>query len=389
MSRFLIVYFATYGAMHAYLVRKAWTALPQLGRLRIVLPILAAVMVFAPIAVRLLDRWRGFRLAGGLGLVTFCWLIFVFWFCVLWLLADGWNLAVRAAALLAPAAKSATITPGRAWVAFSALTVAAFCWGLVEATRVKVRRLAFPAEHLPPDVPVLRIVQITDLHLGGQVGRKRLADVVDLVRQQRPDIVVATGDIVDSSFHNVAHLADVLADLKPRFGKYAVLGNHEFYAGVEGSVAFHEAGGFRVLRGQAAQPVAGLWIAGVDDPGRGGTRAAGHTDEQAVLPPVADRNFVILLKHRPTVSPESIGRFDLQLSGHTHGGQVLPFTLIIRWFYRYTTGLHDPGGRSRLYVSRGAGTWGPPIRVMAPPEIAVITLRRPAGQPATAHAAGG
>lgn len=389
MTRFLIVYFAIYGTMHAYLVRKAWTVLPQLGRLRIVLPILAAVMVFAPIAVRMLDRWRWVRLASGLGLVTFCWLVFVFWFCVLWLLVDGWNLAVRAAALLSPGARSATIAPGRAWVVFCSLTVAAFCWGLVEAARVKVRRLAFTAENLPPDVPVLRLVQVSDLHLGIHVGRKRLAEVAHLIRQSRPDIIVATGDLVDSSFHNVAHLADVLADLTPRFGKYAVLGNHEFYAGVDGSVAFLEAAGFRVLRGQAVQPVAGLWIAGVDDPGRGRTSRTPHTNEQAVLPPKADRTFVILLKHRPTVSPESIGRFDLQLSGHTHGGQILPFTFIIRWFYRYTAGLHDLGGRSRLYVNVGAGTWGPPIRVMAPPEIAVITLRRPPGAAAASRAAGG
>jgi predicted MPP superfamily phosphohydrolase len=117
-------------------------------------------------------------------------------------------------------------------------------------------------------------------------------------------------------------------------------------------------------------------LAGVDDPGlaRAGGGAA-RLDENACLPPAGPRSeFVVLLKHQPRVAPGSLGRFDLQLSGHSHRGQIFPFVAVIASIYRHFSGLYELGDGSWLYVSRGTGTWGPPLRFLSPPEVAAVTL---------------
>ncbi len=181
-------------------------------------------------------------------------------------------------------------------------------------------------------------------------------------------------------------LAGMLADVQAPLGKFAVLGNHEFYAGLSQSLAFHAAAGFTMLRQEHVAVTPQLILAGVDDPA--GTHLSGsqEPDESNALPALERRSatqaaaaadprpFVILLKHRPDVHPSSLGRFDLQLSGHTHGGQIFPFHIVHRLIYKYHPGLTDLGGGSKLYLSRGAGTWGPPMRLFAPPEVTIIKL---------------
>jgi predicted MPP superfamily phosphohydrolase len=197
------------------------------------------------------------------------------------------------------------------------------------------------------------------------------------IRALAPDLILSTGDFVDSSVRNVAPLADAWATLSPPLGKYAILGNHEFYTGVADAVALHQEAGFQLLRASGVNVNEALSLYGVDDPAGQYLGLADFTSE-AQLPLHAPRaRFTILLKHQPRINPFSIGRFDLQLSGHTHGGQVFPFHLVARLIYPFTTGHFDIGQHSHLYVSRGTGTWGPPLRFLAPPEITVITLSPP------------
>ena len=185
-------------------------------------------------------------------------------------------------------------------------------------------------------------------------------------------------DLVDAKMDDLNHLADMLAQIRPPLGKFAVLGNHELYAGVAQSKRFLEAAGFKVLRNQPYRLDGVLTIVGVDDPAGSrhkGNRAA-EQKEAALLSEVDSQEFTLLLKHRPLVVPESKGRFDLQLSGHTHGGQIFPFTLITALFYTNQTGLASLDKNSLLYVSRGAGTWGPPMRLLAPPQVTLIELHQ-------------
>ena len=207
------------------------------------------------------------------------------------------------------------------------------------------------------------------------VGRRETERVVALVRQLAPDMLVCTGDLLDASADHLTPLAAGFANLHPPLGKYAVLGNHEYYAGLSESLAFLRAAGFRVLRGEIAKPSPNVQIAGVDDAVRDATDApTPPAQEDAVLPEEEHRPFTVLLKHRPTTRPAAEGRFDLQLSGHTHGGQIFPFHVFVRCLYPRYRGLHALRRGSSLYVSCGTGTWGPPMRLFARREITLFVI---------------
>jgi len=260
--------------------------------------------------------------------------------------------------------------------------VVAGAWGLYEAAAIRVVEVTLVTDRLPPGSDPIRIVQVSDVHLGLIIGERRLNKILALVREARPDVFVSTGDLVDASPDSIDVLAPLLAAVEAPLGKFAVLGNHEFYHGLEHSLSFHRRAGLELLRGRAVSVDGRLTVAGVDDPAGRRTGTPLFLDEAEALPPRESADgFVVLLKHQPVVQAESLGRFDLQLSGHIHGGQVFPFGLIVRLVYPYATGLHRLGQGSRLYINPGTGTWGPPMRVLAPPEVTVITLRPESSTP--------
>ncbi|HBL24446.1 MAG TPA: metallophosphoesterase, partial [Deltaproteobacteria bacterium] len=190
-----------------------------------------------------------------------------------------------------------------------------------------------------------------------------------------PDILVSTGDLVDGQINNLSGLSDLLRDIRPRYGKYAIMGNHEFYAGVGISEDFARKAGFKMLRQEAVTPHGIVNIAGIDDNGhRTGVRVSAA--EKPLLEGLPRNLFTVFLKHRPLVENSSIGLFDIQLSGHTHGGQVFPFRYVTRISFPMISGLYPLEKDSVLYVSRGTGTWGPPIRFLTPPEVTVIEIIR-------------
>jgi predicted MPP superfamily phosphohydrolase len=221
-----------------------------------------------------------------------------------------------------------------------------------------------------------RICQISDVHLGLIVREERLASVLDVVKRENPDLFVSTGDLVDGQIDRISPLAGPLRDIRPACGKFAVTGNHEFFAGLDKSLAFTRDAGFDVLRGEAREIGGFLLVAGVDDPsGRGFGLRGGENGEGELLASLPRERFTLLLKHRPTVEETTRGLFDLQLSGHTHRGQIFPFNFIVHLYFPMGSGLHELGN-SHLYVSRGSGTWGPPVRFLSPPEVTVIDLVR-------------
>jgi len=200
---------------------------------------------------------------------------------------------------------------------------------------------------------------------------------MDLIEEAEPDLVLCTGDLVDASFQHVEDLAKRLATVRPPLGKFAVLGNHEYHAGHDDCVTFMDTAGFRVLRGVSVAVGDHLRLVGVDDPSGRYVEGSCDTNETAALPAERDSRFTILLKHRPSVREKSLGRFDLQLSGHSHGGQIVPFNWIVNMVYPLLPGLHDLGQGSLLYHSRGTCTWGPPIRLFSRPEVTLLVLRVP------------
>jgi predicted MPP superfamily phosphohydrolase len=223
-----------------------------------------------------------------------------------------------------------------------------------------------------------RIVQISDLHVGPLLDRRFAADVAARVNALAPDLVAVTGDLVDGSVARVGAEVEPLGAIRARHGVFFVTGNHDYYSGADGWVARVLELGWRALRNERVAIEAegtGFEIAGVDDHNGRLVEPGGGEDLERALGGRDPGRAVVLLAHDPTTFKRAsrIG-VDLQLSGHTHGGQIWPFRWFVRAVIPWIEGLHRVGA-SALYVSRGTGFWGPPMRLGAPAEISELVLR--------------
>lgn len=271
----------------------------------------------------------------------------------------------------------------RAWAEVSALLGgSAVLIALTLGRRVVVRRVRVPLEKLPTELHGTTIVQLSDVHVGPTIGKRFLSRVVERVNALKPDVVAITGDLVDGSVPRLAPHVAPLARLEARHGVFFVTGNHEYYAGVDEWCAHLATLGVRVLRNERVsigEGAACYDLAGIDDlAGRHFGRGHGADVDRALAGRDPTRE-VVLLAHQPraVVEAEPAG-VSLQISGHTHGGQIWPFNYLVRLQQPVTSGLAR-FGKSFLYVSNGTGYWGPPMRLGSPAEITQLVLEaRPA-----------
>ena len=247
-------------------------------------------------------------------------------------------------------------------------------YGYFEALHIRTEHVTVKTSKIPEKIGRFRVVQISDVHLGLIVGKSRLKRILRQVKDARPDILVSTGDLVDGQMDDLEALTDMFQNIPTKYGKFAITGNHEFYAGLDRALAFTEKAGFTMLRGEGITVSNLLNVAGVDDPARKRYVPDRAASEKSLLEKMSREKFTLFLKHQPVINSESLGMFDLQLSGHTHKGQIFPFNLVTKLFYRMHTGLSKVNGSALLYVSRGSGTWGPPIRFLSPPEVTIIDI---------------
>ena len=285
---------------------------------------------------------------------------------------------VLMALLLLPDTTFDTVTQVSAEVALaSALIVTAL--GLFNARRrARVRDVEIPIADLPEALHGFTIAQITDVHVGPTIKRDYVAAIVDAVNAMDADAIAITGDLVDGRVDQLRSHVEPLARLKARHGVYFVTGNHEYYSGVEAWIRELRGLGIKVLTNEHVVLERGgaqLVLAGVTDYG------AQHYDRRHKSDPAlalarapADAGARVLLAHQPrSAAAAAAAGFDLQLSGHTHGGQFWPWNHFVRFQQPYTAGLHRLD-RLWVYTSRGTGYWGPPKRFGAPSEITRIIL---------------
>jgi predicted MPP superfamily phosphohydrolase len=238
-----------------------------------------------------------------------------------------------------------------------------------------VTELAVRLPGLPRTLDGFSIVQLTDIHVGNLVERRFLDELVRRANALAPDLVAITGDLVDGDVSTLGPAVAALANLRSRHGTFFVTGNHDHYSGAREWAAFLERLGIQVLRNRhvrVGENTASLDLIGVDD--WGARRTGGGYDLQAALARRDPERPSVLLAHQPANFREAASRgVGLQLSGHTHGGQIFPFTVAVRLAWEYSAGLYREG-HSHIYVSRGCGFWGPPMRIDSPPELAKIVL---------------
>jgi len=376
---FLLTFLSIYGGMHAYIFFRARAAFRFGWPVGLALALVMAVMISTIIVGRMVESTGWVSLAHLIQRVGYLWFGLIF-LCFVWsVLVDVVSLGVRVQGLwLAGGTFFGPIPAQARFYLPVALALLMNVYGYIEALNIRVENQTVVTDKLPAGTDRLRLVMISDLHLGASVSEGRLRRVVNLVKKARPDVLISAGDLVDSSNGWSRGEMTIWDELQPRLGKYAVTGNHEMYAGLDRALEETARAGFRLLRGEAVTLGNAVTLAGVDDPAVIGSRAV--VQEARALDGLSRETYVILLKHRPFIDPASVGRFDLQLSGHAHKGQIWPFTYVTRWYYVKDAGWLDLDRGSRLYVSRGTGFWGPPIRVMAPPEITVIDLVRGPGK---------
>ncbi len=244
-----------------------------------------------------------------------------------------------------------------------------------------VRRVEIALTRWPSALDGFRIVQISDIHIGPILSRRFAAGLTERVNALAADLVAVTGDLVDGSVSALRDEVEPFAALRARYGVFFVTGNHDVYSGGESWVARVRELGMRVLRNErlAIGGAGGFDLAGVDDH-RGDFVHGSTEDLDAALAARDPARALILLAHDPGTFRRAAKRgVDLQLSGHTHGGQIWPFNFLVRIAVPFVAGLHRLGA-SQLYVSRGSGFWGPPMRLLAPSEITEIVLRRGDGR---------
>ena len=377
MSLFLLSFFLIYGSLHAYALLKARSALALDPGTTLALLLLLAVLLCAPIVTHQLSRHGYEGAARAVAHAGYIWMGFLFFLVCLNLCADLLRLPLKAMSRGGIASNTAAALAGRsAFLCIAGLAVALSAYAIVEASRIEVVRVRIVTDRLPASVPSLRIAQITDLHLGLVHRNGKAREVAAIVAREHPDIFVSTGDFVDGQLDGVAELAEILRGIPAPRGKFAVLGNHEYYAGIGRAIAFTRKSGFTILRDESMTIDDAVRIAGVDDPAGARFGRTGGPTEATLLGGRPDGRFTLLLKHRPQLDPATGGKFDLQLSGHTHHGQIFPFRLLTRLVFPLLAGDHPVPGGGVLHVSRGTGTWGPPMRFLAPPEITVVDIVR-------------
>jgi predicted MPP superfamily phosphohydrolase len=361
----------THRYVWARLVRDAGWPEPWPRALTVAVFTLGALVPLAFVAVQALPR----AVNAPLAWVVYTWLGFALYLFLLTAMADGARVVAAVAGTWPsdPERRRVLARVVAGGVAAAAGLIGA--GGVVNVARgFEVRRVRIPLARLPRASSGYSIVQLTDIHVGPTIGRGFVENVVSETNALAPDLVVITGDLVDGTVERLRELVEPLRGLRARDGVYFVTGNHEYYSGADAWIAHLRAMGIVVLRNERVSIGDAFDLAGVDD-ASAHRMLAGHG--QDVAKALAGRDpsrAVVLLAHQPkAVKDASRADVDLQLSGHVHGGQLVPFNWIARLDQPFISGLHRVA-QTWVYVSSGTGYWGPPMRVGSRAELTRIEL---------------
>jgi uncharacterized protein len=355
----------------ARLVRDPAWAAPWGRGLGIAIVVLALLVPVGFVAMRALPR----AVHAPLAWVVYGWMGLLLYLFLLTVLGDaGRGVAALAGLLPKDPERRQVLARIMAGVVAGGAALLGVVGGVNVARGFHVKRVRVPMARLPRSASGYRIVQLTDVHIGPTIGRAFLESVVREANALDGDMVVITGDLVDGSVEQLRTLVEPLRDLRSRDGVFFVTGNHEYYSGADEWIAHLETLGVRVLRNERVTIRESFELAGVDDHSARGTLPGHGQDVAGALRGRDPSRAVVLLAHQPkAVTDAAQHGVDLQLSGHVHGGQLVPFNWLARLDQPFIRGLHRAGD-TWIYVSEGTGYWGPPMRVGTTAEVTQIEL---------------
>jgi uncharacterized protein len=374
---FLTVFLAVYGLVNFYIFIRGWQSIPPGSTLRNSYAIVFALLSLSFFAGRILER--GYPSAAS-DLAVWAgsfWIAAMLYFFIIALLFDVLRLANRVAPVF-PRVIIQNYDTAKYVASAAAICVVAVLLiaGHVNSLVPRVVRLDLKTAKHSPGERQVNIVAASDIHLGTIVGRHRLDRLIDRINSLEPDLVLLPGDVVDEDLIPVIrqNLGESLRNFRSRFGVFAVTGNHEYIGGVERACEYLSEHSVDVLRDRSVKVADSFYLVGRED--RSCLQFTGRKRQplEELLAGIDRRLPVLLMDHQPFDLGEAAQQnVDLQLSGHTHRGQLWPVNFIIRAIFEVGWGYRKKGG-THYYVSSGFGTWGPPVRIGHRPEIVQIRL---------------
>lgn len=378
---FFSIFFLLYGLINFYIFLRGWQAIPADSPFRVPYAAVFWVLALSFIAGRFLERVAITPFSTAVVWVGSFWFAAFAYFTLSLLLIDILRLINYIVPIL-PSFVTADIVRTKIVLAVGLCSIVALAivTGYFNARSPRVKMLELNIPKQVDSVKTLDIAVASDIHLGTIIGRERLNNIVDKINNVHADLVLLPGDIVDEDLAPVINqnLGETLRTIKAKYGVYAVTGNHEYIGGVEEACKYLMEHGIKVLRDELVNVNGTIVLVGRED--RSISQFSGKKRKPlAELMTGVDKRFpIILMDHQPFGLHEAVEQgADVQLSGHTHHGQLWPFNAITNAVYELSWG-YVKKGQTHIYVSSGVGTWGPPVRIGNTPEI--IHLRLTFGQ---------
>lgn len=366
---FISIVVTVYGLLNYYFIKKHRNIINTRSLTIIFIELLIFTIMLTPVAAGFVNAYQIQTLSYGINLIGYSWLAFLFLFLSIHGFFDLILFLIEKVRKFPPPFAAKGI-----FVATISCCLIVILYGRHEAHNIQTERIILKTDKLPASVKKLTIVQLTDIHFGPTTSAQTAEIILHITNQVKPDIIFSTGDLLDRNIQEKEQTIKTMQKLQAPLGKYAIAGNHEFISGIDKSENFIQKIGFTLLRNRSVSISNTVNIIGIDDISAKRFIDTTDTDETSLFKGLPRNLYTIFLKHQPRVENNSTAFFDLQLSGHTHAGQIFPFTILVKLVFPHIAGLYELENGAQLYVGRGTGTWGPPIRFLAPPEITVIEL---------------
>ncbi|MBN2616137.1 MAG: metallophosphoesterase [Bacteroidales bacterium] len=373
---FFSLVISLYSAVNYYIISKGLSVIPAQSPWRTVWIWGVIVLAAAFIAGRFLERAFMSPVSTILIWVGAVWMAIVVYLLLMLLVVDLVGLLDRWFGFLPafihhhPLKTKQTLA-----VAISSVTFLLVLGGFINTRFIKVRNINLAVHKKAGKLKSLHVVAFSDVHLGTVMGERHLNRIVQTANALQPDVILIPGDIIDEDIGPVvnSHMGSVLKTLKAKYGVYAVTGNHEYIGGVNNAKKFLSEHGVQMLNDTVVEVDHSFYVAGREDRTKN-RMGNGRKDLASLLAEVPRDKPVILLDHQPYHLEEARQQgVDLQLSGHTHHGQIWPFNFITKQIFELSRGYLKKGD-THIYVSSGVGGWGPPVRTVSRPEILNIHL---------------